>query len=112
MKRLALLGLALAALAFARDTGAQVTPFKETFVAVDAVTLKFKSLVVTGVLQGDPAPVVRTYLFNAVDQVTATLAAQGCEKLALLLLTKPGQYLLEMTATTGYPDCKLSLVSP
>jgi hypothetical protein len=110
MKRIALPAL-LAAVLAAGPTRGQTTTTPFVFVTVDAVALQSNRLVITGILEGEAVPVERWIQSNLTDSVGWM---QACEKLALLAMTRPGQYRLEI----GNPPpslsttCKLSKASP
>jgi hypothetical protein len=78
---------------------------------------------VTGVIQGESTARTITLNYTAsyagsstgVDHISAKRTFERCERLALLVLSKPGQYLLEMrqetepyTNTYRYIGCKLT----
>jgi hypothetical protein len=68
-------------------------------------------------LKGDAAPSTRNVFYNCAsnynDNSELMIRLQSCERLALLAMTKPGQYLLEVEASNYYmPGCKLTRVSP
>lgn len=117
MKRLATLLLALAA----APAAGQASAVPYVFVTVDSVSVQGNDIVVTGILEGESAPVER---FKSVavagagsDLSSAVSAAQNCQRLALMAMAKPGQYRFEMVDVPaplyGYETrCKLSRVVP
>jgi hypothetical protein len=111
MKRLV---LAAAALCVALSAAAQtVTWTRMTFAAVDAVRIDSTGyLFVSGVVAGETASA--EYRFSR-SSYTAIDYAE-CRRLALLAMSKPGQYLLSFdtygTATIYIRDCKLERAQP
>jgi hypothetical protein len=114
MKRIALVAASLAAIFTSSDVAraqAAATPY--VLDAVDAVEIRGSQLRVTGVVQGDAAPstVVMDWSYFGTDRVALM---QGCERKALLAMSRPGAYRLTLTQTyTSYlPVCALSRVTP
>lgn len=87
---------------------AQTTWF--AFTTVDAVNMETNRMSVTGVLEGAAAASTATFYFTS----GAPDLLQNCQKLALLAMTKPGQYLLKINpgVSYGYPQCTLARVAP
>lgn len=112
MKRLLLAGAAAVALVSAAPAPAQTGPTRYVFVAVDAVEIQSTTVRVTGILDGESAVQTVTATFSlgssTVDQVAA------CERLALLAMTRPGQFRFEIQAGATYSAgvCKLARVTP
>jgi hypothetical protein len=107
-------GLAAAALALvlAADAFAQSTT-KYVFVAVDAVSVRPGRVTITGILEGESAPVER-YADFSISSTANGDALQACHRAALLALEKPGAYRLEIVLPYGYPPatCNLARVKP
>jgi hypothetical protein len=80
------------------------------FTAVDAVQVNNNStLTIRGVLSGELGPTDQIVFFYS----TTTPQFESCQRLALLAMGKPGQYVLAVDVTrTGYPICKLSRAVP
>jgi hypothetical protein len=118
MKVLALAAAAALLSAAPASSQAQTsTPPPVVFTTVDAVKVDHMQLVITGVVQGEAAPSDRAFYFDF--SVGSTYSApyeqrQSCERLALLAMAKPGQYLLEVqpAAYGNYTKCKLSRATP
>lgn len=112
MKRLLLACAAAAALVAAASVYAQTTATRHVFVAVDALEVKSNQFTVTGVVDGESAPrTVSLYLSSSSTTSRDDLAA--CQRLALLAMTKPGQYRFEMLQSSSYlVACKLARVTP
>jgi hypothetical protein len=70
----------------------------ETFVAVDQVTVRRGHLAIQALPLGGSDVVNRTYTLpsGGSDSVTTQGMGQRCERLVLLMLTKPGAYQLDM----------------
>jgi hypothetical protein len=68
----------------------------ETFVAVDQVNVRSSQLRLRGLLLGGSDVVERTYSASSSDSAFTQGLLQRCERLALLMLTKPGAYQLDM----------------
>ncbi|HSD22506.1 MAG TPA: hypothetical protein VLC54_20820 [Anaeromyxobacter sp.] len=111
MKRLLLAGAAAAALVTAVPAPAQTAATRYVFVAVDAIEIQYTTVRVTGVVDGESAARTVTASFysgtTSVDQVAA------CERLALLAMTRPGQFRFEiLQASSSTVVCKLARVTP
>jgi hypothetical protein len=94
---------------------AQTTPV--AFVAVDAVNALPTRLQITGVKAGETAASTQDVFCPSSTTDNGRCAAffENCERLALLLMTKPGQYLLKVvpgSSSYTYPECKLERVAP
>lgn len=111
LRTVALLAL-LAALA-ASPAAAQTTSSSWTFETVDDVQVYTNTsyaspqvtVTVTGIVQGESA--ATTHSAMIVDEARAT--AEACERMALLALSKPGQYRFTLSGVSG---CKLARVAP
>jgi hypothetical protein len=89
------------------------TPY--LFATVDSYDVKgIGALVtVTGVLQGDQEPTTLTFRYSTSSSSSYESARtfERCERLALLAMSKPGQYLLELRQennTVYHLGCKLT----
>ncbi|WP_243338149.1 hypothetical protein [Anaeromyxobacter soli] len=110
MKRLLLAGAA--ALLSAMPALAQTAPVRYVFVAVDAVEIRSTTTIkVTGVVDGESAPQTVTMTLSNSSGVDSVAA---CERLALLAMTRPGQFLFEIQGSTTYNlnVCKLARATP
>ncbi len=106
---------ALTAALIAGSAGAQVVPYAyeaKVFTTVDEVSVNASAIVVTGIVEGEQAP--STWAASAASTTTPMEWASACQRSALIAMAKPGQYRLEIKASTGYtiPVCKLSRVAP
>lgn len=114
MQRIAL----AATLAFAISTigavaMAQATVTTFVFATVDSVDLDGNQFQVTGILQGEAAPTTRTFLIPIPGDGSGVSRTQSCERKALLVMSKPGQYLLEIRQPVYYSlGCRLTRVTP
>lgn len=74
---------------------------------------------ITGIISGEAAPRTVTLMYNAAntgttysDEIASKRTFERCERFALMAMSKPGQYLLEMrqesNATYSYIGCKLT----
>jgi hypothetical protein len=113
MKRLFLAAAALVA-ALSGVARAQTAPMPaysgKVFATVDAVSIESSNrVVVTGIVQGETAP---TTWYVSKDSDTFGFA-ENCQRVALLAMAKPGQYLLEIKQPSyNTPVCKLTRVVP
>ena len=97
---------------------AQSVPYATTakvFTTVDAVSVTANYVEVTGIVQGEATPSTwKTYTY--LSTVDPTAWAAMCQRNALLAMSKPGQYLLEIyyssTTYSPYSYCKLTRVNP
>ena len=113
MKRLLLAGAAVAALVAAASVHAQTTPPRYVFVAVDAVETRANLFTVTGVIDGESEARAVTFTFSDSSSTTARVDVAACQRLALLAMTRPGQFRFEVaSANYYYPACKLARVRP
>jgi len=114
-----ILAVAVALAFFApRLAAAQAVPPANTakvFTAVDAVKAEDYKVVITGIVQGDGAPSTWSAgFYSSSDGALISQFVNSCQTQALLAMTKPGQYLLEIQSGTISlrPFCKLSRVNP
>jgi hypothetical protein len=113
MKKLSIAALALTliavgAVAFAPDAGAQTAP---TFMTIDAVSLASIGfgLTVSGVKEGEAAPSGSTITFTA--DAAGLARFEACHRTLLLALSKPGQYVLRLGG--GYnTNCAVAVIAP
>jgi len=84
----------------------------KVFATVDSVSLAGYHLEITGVVQGEAAPSVWGVYWTAGGDPTGWAAM--CQRNALLALSKPGQFLLEIKwgGSSGTAVCKLTRVTP
>jgi hypothetical protein len=114
MRRLAI-AAAAAALSLAVGIGARAQTAYPSYVftTIDAVSSYRSQLKITGILQGQAVATEITVSFSETDYAAANVAAQTCERKALLAMNKPGQYKFEVSlSSSGYPACKLTRVNP
>jgi len=119
MKRFVRAVAAVSAMLWSGAALAQTAPTVATtsFVAIDAVTVDHSTLAVTGVIEGEPAAVTREFHF-AFTNYSSTHPyeqRQSCERLALLAMSKPGQYVFKVTVESyrwDYPSCSLARATP
>jgi hypothetical protein len=120
MKRLVPAFAVVASLLLAPAARSQTAPVGFTFTAVDAVTVDHTDLEITGILEGESAPVTRTVYFGGFGmQYSGTSIVpyeqrQACERLAVAAMARPGFYVLVITLgqMSGYPSCTLRRASP
>jgi hypothetical protein len=79
--------------------------------AVDAVSGYGEIVLITGIVQGEAAP--STWIVQGHDSAVGAGLAAMCERSALLAMSRPGQYLLEVFSgtATNRPYCKLIRVN-
>jgi hypothetical protein len=104
--------MVMAGVLLAGGAVAQTAPNRYVFTTVDAVDLNSITLTVTGVLEGESAPSSHSvYFVSSAPLGDAQLS--GCERKALLAMSKPGQYTFSITQLTQYGvSCKLARVAP
>lgn len=87
-----------------------------TFTTVDAVEAQSSKLVITGVKEGETAATTQQFLICSTPSTDVRCAAliENCDRLALLAMTKPGQYLLKIAPGNSiyYATCRLERVAP
>ena len=116
MKRILAVLCAVSGLVAAGDARAQTAPSNPTwvFTAIDAVARQYDTtLYLTGVLEGAAGPstfLLRSYVSSAVG----ITGIDGCERYAITLMTKPGQYRLEAWAGSSMAAtyCRLVKLNP
>lgn len=112
MKRLLLAAAFLCAPVLA--VRAQLAPAVR-FTAVDSFRISINRLEVTGIVEGETAPRQVRFDFGSASTNTSVVAQrQSCERLILLAIAKPGQYVLQMEEVggTSYALCTLERVVP
>jgi hypothetical protein len=93
------------------------------FTTVDAFSFEAQSctFTITGILQGDAAASVKAVAYSCSSSSSPYSAEvdrrlQTCERMALIAMAKPGQYLFEVRpgsiSSAANPACKLSRVTP
>lgn len=85
-------------------------PAPVVFTAVDAVKLEYSKLSITGIVEGEAAPRTVAFYFASTH-----FRQESCERLVLLAMEKPGQYLLTMqnqTYSSSDANCSLSRANP
>lgn len=116
MKRSAMALCAAAALLASLAANAQVTSTATLYSAVDAVTLQYYKLTITGVIQGEAKASTQTFVIGTSSGRDAVEAAtlQTCVRLATIAMEKPGAYLFQVTPHTTIVEagCTLSRVTP
>ncbi len=102
-------------------TPAQAEPTTFTFETVDSFTSGFElgpeqyyGIEITGIVQGESTP--RTIVFPLfLTNSAQSDVSRACERMALLVMNKPGQYLLRVRRNLPYNElahCSLSRVQP
>lgn len=116
MKRLLATVAGASALVLATVAAAQTvpSPWTLTFTAVDAVRVEYNSLELTGVLEGEAAPVTRKVRFSMSTSLVALENRQSCERFALAAMAKPGAYVFVIQAPDpgDQPNCTLRRAVP
>ncbi|HET9620380.1 MAG TPA: hypothetical protein VFP84_03360 [Kofleriaceae bacterium] len=85
---------------------ADVTPIGTVFDTVDGITMQTNGFFLDGVIHGDAAP---THLFVPTGSSTDGFIA-NCQRLALLMITKPGKY--QLSVRPGVAQCQLIVRTP
>lgn len=99
-------------LCLASVASAQTTPTPTVYVAVDAVAVRGYQLTITGVVQGEQAASTKAFNINSGSSGSEAAHVETCHRLALMVMSKPGQYVLELTYYSYLTTCKLSRVTP
>jgi hypothetical protein len=86
----------------------------KVFATVDSVKLESYKVIITGIIQGEAAPSSYWVMNGTYPDYAASMGfAQACQQQALLAMSKPGQYLLELIqVSSSVGHCKLSRVTP
>lgn len=106
---------AIALIAAPRAAGAQVTIAEVVFVAVDGIRFASNSMFVTGVVQGQSVAREVAFTSSISPSSYGLEAFRSCERYALLVMARPGQYRLTVSPSSGYPYmafCGISRVNP
>lgn len=106
---LLLTSLTLTSSALAAETPQTNVPY--VFVTVDSYSIVYENVIqVTGVLQGENTPRTLEFAFRYFSSYDASQHVSRCDRLALLLMNKPGAYLLELTfkGNSEMGSCKLT----
>ena len=93
--------LALAA-ALAVPAVASAAPIIDRYSEINAVSATSTWIEITGVLEGGGEQVTRPYSFSGSDFGT------NCQRAALLMMTKPGRFVLIILRESSYTKCTLS----
>jgi hypothetical protein len=102
MKQISIFAIALAVFSLQPVASAQTST---AYMTVDAVQFDGYTFTVTGVVQGESTPSTRTITFT---HTYASEARGYCQRLLLLALSKPGQYVVQ----AGQNLCNVALVAP
>lgn len=114
------LGFAIAAaivlITVPRAAGAQaVTDTEVVFAAVDGIRFTLNAMHVAGVVQGESAAREVAFTSSITPNSLGVEAFRSCEKYALVVMARPGQYRLTVRPSSGYPYlpyCGISRVNP
>jgi hypothetical protein len=112
-------GLAIVALTFISSAAIAADPpvgGPAVYDTVDAVSVGGRRIIVTGIIAGQTAPSTFQYtIFDDSNSSGTTDAANRCDRLALLAMSKPGKFRLSME----HPDsssftfrCTLTVRTP
>jgi len=115
MKRFVVAALAASFLVSSATAVDQVaTTGTYAYTAVDEVaTLTTTQLRIRGVLSGDPTATSVVFYATTYSTGSAEPLSDRCHRLALLAMTKPGQYVLTVTASSIYlQSCSLARATP
>jgi hypothetical protein len=112
MNRLVFGALAAALLCVAGGASAQTTvPPPVSFATVDAVKVEYSRISITGIVEDEASPRTLTFYFSTSS--TAYSLQQACERLGLLAMAKPGQYVLEVQQVSSLSvKCTLARAAP
>lgn len=85
-----------------------------TFTAVDAVDAQPLKIVIAGVKDGETVASSQEIVCASTTDGTCSALLQNCARIALLAMTKPGQYMLKVGLYFGTKpySCKLERVAP
>jgi len=102
-----------------RPAAAAVTDFYDTIDLAEVTQRDFShnaTLTVRGILAGTSAPVTRTYAFSDTGATgTDGITAMHCQRLALLVMSKPGkfQFGIGLPTVSGFATgCRITSVAP
>ena len=110
-----LIGLLALALTLVPATSrAAATPgVAAVYDTIDAVEVAGDKITITGIIVGQSSPTERFYFIFDPSAGNATGGAARCDRLALLVVAKPGKYRLEMTQVSSTDfGCKLIVRAP
>jgi hypothetical protein len=107
MKRFSIALLVLVLLSLRPGASAQVT--YGTLMTVDEVKVTVAGFSVTGVVQGESAPSVKSISFVYGTETEKNAARENCARFLLLAMSRPGQYLLRVTEEG---TCAVRLAAP
>lgn len=86
---------------------------KYVYSAIDEVSVTGNSLIITGVILGQPAPSSQEYFVPDFSSTSGAGALQNCMRLATLAMVKPGAFLFSIVVEGwNYPVCTLSRSKP
>lgn len=113
-------GLAIVALTFISPVAIAAEPppgIPASYDTVDAVGVWGRRITVTGIISGQTAPSTFQYpIFeeSAGGAGSISDAANRCDRLALLAMTKPGkfQFAMDRVSSTSFFRCTLTLRAP
>jgi hypothetical protein len=90
------------------------SPPGKVFATVDSVQVEPYRLTITGIIQGEAVPSSYWVQYGGYgDYAAAWTFVQICQQQALLAMSKPGQYLLDIyPGSSSLSHCKLSRVAP
>ncbi len=114
MKRWLAVGAAALGVSLAGVAAAQSSASPYVFVTVDSVKAEASRLWITGILQGEAAPVQKYVMFSSASYGDAVAQVAACERKALMAMAKPGQYLLAVHDGGSFrvTTCTLTRVNP
>ena len=105
MTRLGFVATATVLLSMGSVARAQTTPLVYVFVTVDAVTMQNGALTVTGIKEGESSPSQEYVSFSS---SSTSGALDSCNRMAVLAMTRPGQFLYTIDRSTSSYKCKLT----
>lgn len=106
MRSISFVALAVALCSLAPAARAQTASLPMT---VDGVNVTQTTIRVTGVVQGESAPSVRSFsVYATASDAVKVGALDRCHRSLLLALAKPGQYV----AFIGPDTCAIELIAP
>lgn len=86
---------------------------KHVYSAIDEVSVTGNSLIITGVILGQPAPSGQEFYVPDSGSTSGVGALQNCMKLATLAMVKPGAFLFSIVVDGwSFPVCTLSRAKP
>lgn len=117
MKRVVLVVLlcAVAPMVEAQSASPRYATTVKAFTTVDSVAIWSSIVLVKGIVEGETTASEWAVTLSAViDRSEKAVFAANCERLGLLALAKPGQYVLRIFdgGSSGYSYCRLERVAP